>query len=70
MKADTCNFTLFEVANGGSAKYIIENMASYGHYLDEKEFLKEWKAFYKLHTGSNSTFMREHGRYKWLPGAE
>lgn len=51
--------TLFEVAAGGSAKYIMEIISSYGHNIDEKAFLNEWKAFYKEHTNFSSDFLKE-----------
>lgn len=52
--------TLFEVASGGSAKYIMKIIISYGHCVDERSFLSEWKGFYKAHTDSDSPFLSEH----------
>lgn len=51
--------TLFEVTNGGSAKYIIDIINSCGHCINEKAFLREWKDFYKAHTNFNSVFLTE-----------
>ena len=48
MKAIICDAfgTLFNVG-GGSAKTIINNIAASGRRVDEKEFLEEWKSYYK-----------------------
>ena len=39
--------TLFKVTNGGSAKTIMKNITACGVNIDEKEFLEEWKNYYK-----------------------
>ena len=51
--------TLFEVAKGGSAKYVIEQITSCGHDVNEEDFLCEWKKYYKRHTGPDCAFQTE-----------
>ena len=52
--------TLFKVTTGGSAKTIIKYIEdATGVTVDEKEFLREWKDYYKKHTGSACEFMTE-----------
>ena len=51
--------TLFRVTSGGSAKTIMKNIADCGIILDEKEFIDEWKSYYKNHTASDCDFMTE-----------
>lgn len=51
--------TLFQVTSGGSAKIIMKNIADCGMVVDEKEFLEEWKSYYKNHTLGNCKFMTE-----------
>lgn len=50
--------TLFNVG-GGSAKTIINNIAASGRRVDEKEFLEEWKSYYKENTTGDCGFMKE-----------
>ncbi len=51
--------TLFKVTSGGSARTIINNIITSGGSVDEKEFLEEWKAYYKKHTIGGCDFMTE-----------
>lgn len=51
--------TLFKVTSGGSAKTIMKNIIEHGGRVDEKQFLEEWKAYYKEHTLGNREFMTE-----------
>lgn len=51
--------TLFKVTSGGSARTIINNIITSGGSVDEKEFLEEWKAYYKKHTIGDCDFMTE-----------
>ena len=51
--------TLFRVTSGGSANTIIKNITDYGIIVDEKDFHKEWKAYYKKHTSTSCEFMTE-----------
>lgn len=51
--------TLFKVTSGGSARTIINNIITNGGIVDEKEFLEEWKAYYKKHTIGDCDFMTE-----------
>ena len=51
--------TLFKVTNGGSAKTIMKNITACGVNIDEKEFLEEWKNYYKKHTLGSCDFMTE-----------
>lgn len=51
--------TLFEVAKGGSAKYVIEKITSCGHDVNEADFLCEWKKYYKRHTSPDCAFRTE-----------
>lgn len=51
--------TLFKVTSGGSAKTIIKNITASGSSIDEKEFLEEWKSYYKKHTIGDCDFMTE-----------
>ncbi len=51
--------TLFKVTSGGSARTIMNNITASGGSVDEKEFLEEWKAYYKKHTVGDCDFMTE-----------
>ncbi|MCR5255751.1 MAG: HAD family hydrolase [Acetatifactor sp.] len=51
--------TLFKVTAGGSARAIINNICMNGNGVDENAFLKEWKTYYKEHTGEDCAFMTE-----------
>lgn len=51
--------TLFKVATGGSAQIIMKNITDVGIVVDEKTFLEEWKAYYKIHTSGDCGFMTE-----------
>ena len=51
--------TLFKVTAGGSARTIIQNINMNGSSVDENAFLKEWKSYYKEHTGGDCAFMTE-----------
>lgn len=51
--------TLFKVTSGGSARTIMNHIVATGGLVDEKEFLEEWKAYYKKHTIGDTTFMTE-----------
>lgn len=51
--------TLFKVTNGGSAKTIMKNITACGVNIDEKEFLEEWRSYYKKHTLGSCDFLTE-----------
>ena len=51
--------TLFKVTAGGSARTIMKNIAACGEIVDEKQFLEEWKSYYKNHTSDSCEFMTE-----------
>ncbi len=51
--------TLFQVTSGGSARTIMKHITDCGGVVEEKEFLQEWKAYYKKHTTSDCEFMTE-----------
>lgn len=51
--------TLFQVADGGSANYILDHIIACGHDVDKKTFLQEWKKYYKIHTSTDHPFQTE-----------
>ncbi len=51
--------TLFKVTSGGSANFIIKNIADCGITVDEKSFHQEWKSYYQTHTSREYKFMTE-----------
>lgn len=51
--------TLFKVTAGGSARTIMKNIAACGEIVDEKQFLEEWKTYYKNHTSESCEFRTE-----------
>lgn len=51
--------TLFQVTSGGSAEYIRKQIMTEGYAVDEKEFLNEWRNYYRLRTDSHSVFRTE-----------
>jgi len=51
--------TLFKVTSGASARTIMKNITNCGGVVDEKEFLQEWKDYYKKHTNSDCEFVTE-----------
>ncbi len=51
--------TLFKVTGGASARTIISHIEQTGITICEKEFLEEWKAFYKEKTKDSAEFFTE-----------
>lgn len=51
--------TLFSVANGGSAKTILDNITACGVAVDKEKFLDEWKSYYRKHTADDCEFKTE-----------
>lgn len=51
--------TLFKVTNGGSARWIMQNIIAAGGNVDEESFMNEWKSYYRKHTGDEKCFMVE-----------
>ncbi len=51
--------TLFKVTGGASAKTIISHIENAGQAVCEKDFLSEWRAFYKAKTQENTPFRTE-----------
>lgn len=51
--------TLFNVQSGASAKNIMKHITDCNIAIDEENFIKEWKHYYKTHTTDNSPFMTE-----------
>ena len=51
--------TLFKVTGGASARTIISHIEQTGITIGEKDFLEEWKAFYKEKTKDSAEFLTE-----------
>lgn len=51
--------TLFKVTNGASARQIISYIQDAGIKLNEADFVREWKNYYKKYTSYGTCFMTE-----------
>lgn len=51
--------TLFKVTNGGSARFIMDNITENGVIVDKNSFLDEWKSYYKKCTDGSCGFNTE-----------
>ncbi len=51
--------TLFKVTNGGSARFIMDNIIENGVTVDKNAFFEEWKSYYKKCTDGSCGFKTE-----------